>query len=222
MPSASWSYYQEWNDALFMHWKVDKRLLQEYIPLSLELDLFEGEAWISIVVFKMERIRPHYLPSWSLISNFNEVNIRTYVKKGAKSGVYFLSIEAAKRLSCAIAKYISGLPYRYSEMNRQATTIECTNSSFQETLKVNFSISKDKHSKDSLDFWLTERYALFLVIKYKTYRYEIHHREWPIYNAQTMELQVDYFRFRQLFQGVPQRTHYSPGVQVLSWSREQV
>ncbi|HUH26163.1 MAG TPA: DUF2071 domain-containing protein, partial [Flavobacterium sp.] len=98
-PKQTYSYYQEWNNALFFHWKVDKEELQKQLPKNLELDLYEGEAWISLVPFTMQKIRPRLLPSLSFISDFDEINLRTYVVKNGKPGVYFLNIEAGKKLS---------------------------------------------------------------------------------------------------------------------------
>ena len=80
IPKESWKYYQEWNRAIFLHWEVELSELQKWVPKELEIDLFEGKAWVSVVAFTMEKIRPKNLPPFSLISNFEEINIRTYVK----------------------------------------------------------------------------------------------------------------------------------------------
>ena len=114
LPTKTWSFYQEWNNAIFLHWEVNIEELQKFIPEVLEIDLHNGKAYVSLVAFTMEKIRPKHLPSFPPISNFHEINIRTYVKHNNKSGVYFLSIEGGKRLSCELAKAISQLPYRYS------------------------------------------------------------------------------------------------------------
>jgi len=92
--------------------------LKKHVPKELEIDLFKGKPWVSVVAFTMENIRPKNIPAFSPISNFHEINIRTYVKMNNKNGVYFLSIEGGKRLSCKIAKFISDLPYRYSIIDR--------------------------------------------------------------------------------------------------------
>ena len=88
------------------------------MPKELDIDLFEGKPWVSVVAFTMEKIRPKNLPSFAPISNFDEINIRTYIRSNNKTGVYFLSIEGGTKLSCKIAKGISELPYRFSKMKR--------------------------------------------------------------------------------------------------------
>jgi len=118
MPTNQWKFYQEWNNAIFLHYQVNLNELEKLVPEELEIDLFEGKPWISVVAFTMEKIRPKNLPYFSPISNFDEINIRTYVKSNHKSGVYFLSIEAGNKISCKVAKRLSELPYRFSEIKR--------------------------------------------------------------------------------------------------------
>jgi uncharacterized protein YqjF (DUF2071 family) len=85
--------------------------LREFVPTDLEIDLFSGKPWVSVVAFTMNNIRPRYLPPFPPISDFHEINIRTYVTKNNKSGVYFLSIEASKKTSSMVSRLVSRLPY---------------------------------------------------------------------------------------------------------------
>src|SRR6186713_2483162 len=57
LPIGSWRYYQEWNDTLFLHWNVPASELIKVIPKGLPLDTFNGEGWISLVAFTMERTK---------------------------------------------------------------------------------------------------------------------------------------------------------------------
>jgi len=137
MSSESWKFYQEWNNAIFLHWQVELTELEKFVPKELEIDLFDGKLpWISVVVFTMEKIRPKNLPSFSPVSDFDEINIRTYVKSNNKTGVYFLSIEGGTNLSCKIAKRISEFPYRYSKIKRTENQYESHNSKFNDKLDI--------------------------------------------------------------------------------------
>jgi len=89
MPSENWKYYQEWNNVLFMHWQVELEALRPLVPKDMEIDLFGGKPWVSLVAFTMQKIRPKQLPSFPPISDFDEINIRTYVHYNGKPGVYF-------------------------------------------------------------------------------------------------------------------------------------
>src|SRR5947209_3331320 len=104
MPQYPWKYYQEWHDVIFANWKVDVTSLRALIPSALELDLFEVNAWASLVAFTIKHLRPRYIPSLKVLSHFHEVNLRTYVIRNGKPGIYFLSIEAQKLASALMAK----------------------------------------------------------------------------------------------------------------------
>jgi len=217
---SSWAYYQEWNQAIFLHWEVDYDTLRELVPASLEIDLIDGKPWISLVAFTMENIRPKFLPPFSPISTFDEINIRTYVKSSGKAGVHFLSIEASNKLSCFVAKAMSELPYRFSKMSRAGSMFTSSNSSFGDRFAINFELGKEQEEKTALDKWLTERYALYQDGKGGINKFEIHHIPWPIQDIKIDTLEYDYSRFKNLFSGSPLKVHYSEGVQVIAWGKE--
>lgn len=222
LPDHRWRYYQEWNNVIFMHWKVDEYLLRSFVPKELEIDLFEGEAWVSIVAFTMEKIRPRILPAFPPISNFDEVNIRTYIKKGDKTGVYFLSVEGGKSLSCKLSKALSQLPYRYSKMKRTPNRYEVANSEYGDHLEFEFEIGKSLKQVSELDNWLTERYALFQDASIYMNKFELHHLPWKLQPVSLKNLQYKYDRFHSLFNGEPLKAHYSEGVRVLAWDKERI
>ena len=219
MPKGNWKFYQEWNNAVFLHWEVNLNELQKLVPKTLEIDLFEGKPWVSVVAFSMEKIRPKVLPAFPPISNFNEINVRTYVRCNDKTGVYFLSIEGSKKLSCKIAKEISGLPYRFSPIIRTEHTFNSNNLLFKDKLAIEFKVEKEPITKTALDIWLTERYALFNEGKNSIDEFEIHHLEWPINKIDFSKLEFNYPRFGTLIKGSPNLTHYSKGIQVLAWGK---
>ena len=221
-PEEPWKFYQEWNNAVFLHWEVSLAELKKIVPKELEIDLFNGKAWVSVVLFKMQNIRPKNLPPFAPVSNFEEINIRTYVKSNNKTGVYFLSIEASKYLSCKIAKSISELPYRYSKIKRKDNSCKSYNSGFKDKLHLEYAIGSVNNSKTELDKWLTERYALFQNSKNIINEFEIHHLEWTLNELELIKLNLDYTRFNHLIQGMPQAMHYSKELKVLAWGKQKV
>ena len=220
LPQGPWAFYQEWNQALFLHWRVDREALREAVPPELELDLFDEEAWVSLVAFSMEHIRPRRWPAFSPVSNFAEINIRTYVRSGRKAGVYFLSIEGGKWVSCQLAKAISELPYRYSSIRRKDGHFSSRNTATSEQLHLTYQVGEPIVQKSALDRWLTERYALFQDTPRAINAFDIHHEEWPLQEVTCTELEVRYPAFAHLLNGPPELVHYSPGVQVLAWRKE--
>ena len=216
-PTRKWKYYQEWNDVVFLHWKVDINHLKELIPKDIEIDTIDGSAWVSLVPFTMENVRVKNLPSFPPISNFDEINIRTYVRYNDKPGVYFLSIEVAKKLSAKISAVLSKMPYRYSKMNRDKYTFISENVVYEDKANIQYSIKSQLEKKNDLDYWLTERYAVFQDSGKIIIEYDVHHIEWPIFSIQLDRVSIDYDRFKLFFKGEPDLYHYSPGVQVIAW-----
>lgn len=222
IPEEDWSYYQEWNRSIFMHWEVPYDDLRSLVPSGLELDTFEGRCWVSIVAFTMEKIRPAYLPSFSPISNFDEINVRTYVKKKGKSGVYFLNIEAGKYLSTFLSKMLSGLPYEKSQISRGDNFYTSYNPNKGFKLDLDYQIGPRISKKTPLMIWLTERYSLFLENDKEIYWYEIQHSEWDLNEVFIENLEIYYSIGNLIFNDMPDLYQYSPGVKVLAWGMEKI
>ncbi len=224
LPNKKCSYYQEWNNVLFFHWQISPAALSKLIPKELQLDTIDGNAWVSLVAFTMEKIRPIILPSFPFISNFHEINVRTYVTSNNKPGVYFLNIEAEKWISTWLVKTISGLPYEKSIISRTRSTNEniltSRNKIKQYSLDATFTIDQQILNKTEIDKWLTERYCLYQINEGRIYRYEIHHKEWQLNNVKLLNLNIDY-KFGDLsLISYPTLQHYSHGVKVLAWEKE--
>ena len=221
-PNQPWRYYQEWNKALFLHWEVPYEILREMVPRNLNIDTFNGKAYVSIVPFTMENIRPKFLPAVGFISNFHEINVRTYVEHQGKKGVYFLNIEAEKYLSALISKQLSGLPYEKAEIHRTDSKYTSTNSKKNYSLDADFSIGQLITNKTELELWLTERYCLYLTKNNDVYRYDIHHKEWELNEVKMNQLDVN-CRIRNLILNNQNYfAHYSKGIKVIAWNKLKI
>jgi uncharacterized protein YqjF (DUF2071 family) len=219
LPAGAWRYYQEWNQALFLHWKVPMELLAPLVPSALQVDTCAGEAWVSLVAFTMQRIRPRFLPAWAPVSDFHEINLRTYVVKDGKAGVYFLNIEAQKRVSAYISRLLSGLPYERASMSRSQQRYRSENARKGFHLDVEFNIGVDVTSKSELDTWLTERYCLYLEQAGTVHRYDIQHAPWQLRHVDVSLHHLHYQVGQLVFDAKPDLAHYSAGVQVLAWGQ---
>ncbi|MBW3467515.1 YqjF family protein [Arthrospiribacter ruber] len=223
IPNGSWVYYQEWNRALFLHWEVPFDLLRKCVPSNFNIDTFEGKCYISLVAFTMEKIRPKFLPSVGFVSDFDEINVRTYIDNDHKKGVYFLNIEAGKTISAFVAKAISGLPYEKADISRSDLVYISENPEKGFSLNAEFEIEEKITEKTVLDRWLTERYCLYLDQGEKRFRYDIHHKEWELRKVDAQRTEVNYqvgeidLKDRQ-----PNLAHYSEGVKVLAWKRQKI
>jgi len=219
MPPGTWKFYQEWNRVVFLHWRVSIDALRKSIPQQLEIDTIDGHAWVSLVAFTMEKIRPRHIPPFPPISNFHEINIRTYVKYNNKAGVYFLSIEGGKLFSCFLARQISGLPYRFSNITRRGNQYLSKNNTYRDELLLQYSVGEKTTEPSATDKWLTERYALFHNTDNKIVTYELHHLPWEIHELSIEKAAISYPRFKHMIGNTPDVAHYSDGVKVLAWGK---
>src|SRR5882762_4858763 len=124
---AGWPImHQKWGKLLFMHWRIDEKLLRPLIPASLSIDTFDGSAWIAVVPFTMWGIRASFLPPIPVTSAFHELNVRTYVHLDGVPGVWFFSLDAANRLAVWGARTFYHLPYFKADMSlrQEGNTIE--------------------------------------------------------------------------------------------------
>ena len=194
MPDAPWVLTQTWHDLLFAHWPVDKVALAAKIPSSLELDLYDGEAWVGIVPFHMSNVAPRGVPSIPGVSAFPELNVRTYVRLGGKPGVYFFSLDAGSAMAVATARTMFRLPYFNAsiEVEQQpdggiryrSRRTDADRSQAELVASYRPTGPMFHPAEGTLEYFLTERYCLYTTDKGShPLRVDIHHARWPLQTA---------------------------------------
>ncbi|HXV58528.1 MAG TPA: DUF2071 domain-containing protein [Gaiellaceae bacterium] len=111
LPEGTWTMGQSWLGLLFAHWALDAEALRPFVPAPLELDTFEGQAWLGVTPFLVTGLHLRGVPPLPRVSTFPEVNVRTYVRAGSRPGIWFLSLDAASRTAVAGARRFYRLPY---------------------------------------------------------------------------------------------------------------
>ena len=105
---------------LFLHWEFSAELIQTTLPPGLTVDTFGDKAFIGVVPFFMERIRPTYCPAVPGISWFQELNLRTYVHdEQGRPGIWFYTLDCNQWLAVKIARCLFHLPYQHARMRSQ-------------------------------------------------------------------------------------------------------
>ena len=186
----------QWRDLLFAHWPVPVETLAALLPRSspaLEIDTFEGRAWLGIVPFSMRGIHLRGWPPVPGASAFPELNVRTYVTCNGRPGVWFFSLDAANRIAVRVARRTFHLPYFDADMtvtphgdgvayaswrtHRDGGTAELV--ARYEPMGPVF-----RSAPGSLEHWLTERYRLFAAnASGRMRRCEVSHVPWPLQSA---------------------------------------
>jgi uncharacterized protein len=185
---------QSWHDLLFAHWPIEAARLRPHIPARLEIDTFDGQAWIAVVPFRMSGVRLRGTPALPGLSAFPELNVRTYVVAKSKPGVWFFSLDAQNSVAVAIARAWFHLPYfraamqcedqtgwiRYSSKRTHRGASPCALKASYRPIGEVF-----EAQPGTLEHFLTERYCLYSVgSRGRILRGEIHHQPWHLQPAE--------------------------------------
>jgi hypothetical protein len=222
LPEGQWKYYQEWHNVLFAHWRVPLETLCSELPAGLQPDVYDGEGWVSLTAFTLKNMRPHFLPAFPALSDFHEINFRTYVVQDGKPGIYFFSLEASKIASAAMAWATTGLPYYASDIECREEFCLSFNRRKDFFLHAEYRPEEQPYQRDALDVWLTERYTLFHKTGNKVTGNEIHHRQWPLQPVNVRYFNTHY-RSGELSIGdrAPDKFHFAKSLQVLTWPKKK-
>jgi uncharacterized protein YqjF (DUF2071 family) len=221
--------HQTWGKLLFMHWRIDEKLLRPLIPASLEIDTYDGSAWIAVTPFTMWGIRASFLPPIPGTSAFHELNVRTYVHHDGVPGVWFFSLDATNVLAVWAARLAYHLPYLSAEMSleQKGKTIEYSSRRIDSPaeLKTSWTIGEPlpKSEPESLQFFLTERYCLYSAEDEALYRARIFHEPWSLRSATLLSLHSTMIEAAGLPtpQGEP-LLHYSEEIDVQIFSLKKI
>ncbi len=192
LAEGPWVMRQTWSNLLFAHWSVPVALVRQLVPEMLELDLFEGQAYVGVVPFEMHHVAPRHLPPVPWLSYFPELNVRLYVRYKDQPGVYFLSLDAGNSVAVWVARTLYHLPYynasmrstqmdqgvKYVSDRRDSKGKDCGFEAFYKPTGAVFA-----SQKGTLEHFLTERYCLYTTWAGALYRGEIHHLPWPLQRA---------------------------------------
>lgn len=230
LPRSPWVMVQNWNDLAFAHWEIPVETLRRLVPSQLELDLFNGKAYVAVTPFWISGLRPRYLPPMPVLSHFPELNVRTYVSYKGIPGVYFFSLDAANLSAVWGARAGYGLPYKHATMfiSSFGKKFHCSSRRRHEPKPAEFlgrywpTSDPRQREKGSLEFFLTERYCLYTIRGNNVFRAYIHHLPWPLQDAEA-DIQINSMAKAAGIDlpNVKPLLHFSKFLQVLVWWPEK-
>lgn len=224
---------QRWLNLLFAHYALPPADVAPLLPTGLELDTFDGQAWLGVVPFSMENVEVH--PAGSLtvgfptVHAFHELNLRTYVRspRNGLRGVYFFSLDCTSLLAVLGARIGFHLPYFPAIMRvdrrgedtwyRSRRILSSGSPRFAGTYGPDGPVILSQPG--SLEAFLTERYCLFTASRGRILRGNIHHLPWPLQPAWA-DLPVDELPQAHgmcLPAGQKPVLHYSQALEVYIW-----
>ncbi|WAC21268.1 DUF2071 domain-containing protein [Luteolibacter sp. SL250] len=202
-PSGRPVMFQRWSELLFLHWKIEPAEIQRRLPEGLHVDTFGGEAWIGVVPFFMERIRPVGLPAVPWLSWFLELNVRTYVHDDlGRPGVWFFSLDCNQPLAVEFARKFFHLPYQHARMSAERIGGEILYHSRRRgaghpiaTFRYARTVDAVPAGEGTLEWFLAERYLLFSTNRAgRIFTGQVNHTPYRIAPASCLEWSVEPLR----------------------------
>lgn len=220
--------HQRWTDLLFAHWPVAPHVLRPLLPPALTLDTFEGEAWVGVIPFHMSNVRPRGIPPMPWVSSFHELNVRTYVRVGARAGVWFFSLDASNPLAVRAARAAVHLPYYDAMMRMEVATNGSVAYHSERTHRGAPPAGFDagyrpegpayRAAPGTLDHFLVERYELFSTSRRGLLHVKIAHAPWPLQRASArIERNTMGAAAGITLTGEPTQLHFAKRVDVRTW-----
>jgi uncharacterized protein len=180
----------DWVDALFLHWPIDPVQLRARIPADLDIDTFDGTAWVSIVAFRIAGARLRGVPARAAWLTFPEVNVRTYVRHAEHVGVWFVSLDADSRAAVAAGRRIVHFPYTAASISFASNGADLAydvRRTGRRAPDARFSVHASRGIEmrsavpGTLAHWLVERRCFFTTTRRGlTVRGDIEHEPWPL------------------------------------------
>jgi uncharacterized protein len=193
VPGRPWVMGQTWDDLLFVHYRVPVEQLRALVPDGLDVQEHSGSGWLGVTPFVITGLRARGLRPLPLVSSFRELNVRTYVTRDDKPGIWFFSLDASSRLAVEAARRLYRLPYFEADIvvRRRGEQIvyDCSRHDGK-AFSAAYGPGGDVFSAEpgSLEHFLVERYCLYAQHEGRLNRAEIHHRPWPL---QPADAQID-------------------------------
>lgn len=234
LPAGPWVMTQVWRKLLFAHWPIPVEVMRPLVPSGLTLDTFDGQAWVGVVPFLMDSVRFRGLPGIPSTTRFAELNVRTYVTRDDKPGVFFFSLDADSGLAILGARRLYALPYYRARfaVSSERTTVHyrCQrlggpSTTSQTTFEARYQPTGPVYtaSPGSLEDWLTARYCLYTTRGRQVLRGEIHHAPWPLQPAEADIIRNTMTEPASLrLPKVAPLLHYSERLEVLVWPLREI
>ena len=225
-----------WHELLFMHWPVEAARLAEFVPPGLEIETFDGSAWLGVVPFRMTGVRHRLLPALPGCSAFPELNVRTYVRAAdGRVGVWFFSLDAPHRVAVRVARAVFGLAYMDAQMSCRRggewTAYESARTGPRNALAFGTTRTGEAQLSASyrptgpafhpqpgtLAHFLTTRYCLYAWRRGRLVRGEIDHGRWPLQPAEARVERNTMAAPLGLSGGGDLLLHYARRLDVVAW-----
>lgn len=195
---------QRWESLTFLHWSYDAQTVRALLPKALvrsgvELDVFDGRAWVGLVPFVVSGVRLPGTPALPWLSRFPETNVRTYLRgHDGQPAVWFFTLEADRLAAVLAARSGFGLLYRWAQMSVAESADGVHYRSSRHRLygrgDADILVSPGNAVKaGSLAEFLTARFRLYSTFGSRVAYANIEHAAWPLQEARAIRIEQNLF-----------------------------
>ena len=181
---------QGWYELASLHWRYDVADVARLLPAGLEVDTFDGSAWVGLIPFAMRGIGLPRVPEVPYLGSFPEINVRTYVVKNGVPAVWFMSLDINRLIPTLVARATYRLPYCWGHASHQRDgdrlRVEVRRRWPQRgpATRIDVQIGERIEEPTALDVFLTARWGLYSHGRNGGVRYApVDHEPWQLRSA---------------------------------------
>jgi uncharacterized protein YqjF (DUF2071 family) len=185
----------EWRRLVMLNYAIDPAVLAPLVPVGVELDVWEGEALVSMVGFLFLGTRVLGVPV-PFHRDFEEVNLRFYVRRrvddGWRRGVTFIREYVPRRAIAWTAAALYNEPYRALPMRHRGLAYEWRTAGRWHTLGAETVGEPRALPPGSAEEFIFEHYYGYTRQRDGgTVEYQVEHPRWRVWTATRAWLEAD-------------------------------
>jgi len=185
---------QQWRDLAYIHWAYEPAVVQALLPEGIEVDTFEGKAWVGLIPFSMRNISFPFIPPVPYFGSFPEVNVRTYVKRNGVPGVWFFSLDVNRLIPAFVARTTYFIPYCWGKASHEKVEAKLLTSvarrwPSKSSSRIELLVGERIELPSDLAHFLSARWGLYSKGFGGKLRYApVDHEQWQLYEASIVGL----------------------------------
>jgi uncharacterized protein YqjF (DUF2071 family) len=189
-----------WSNLFLATYAVPPDLLQKRLAPGLDLDLRDGQPFVSLVAFDFLNTRVLGVP-WPGYRNFAELNLRFYVRRGQERGVMFVREFVPQRLVAGLARLLYNEPYvaapltsvMYDKPESLTAEYRLDWGGRTHTIMATGRKPAYRPADTSVEHFFKEhRWGYGVTRSGQAIRYEVAHPVWDIYPAEAYQVDLDW------------------------------
>jgi uncharacterized protein YqjF (DUF2071 family) len=182
-----------------LNYAIDPEVLRPLVPKGVELDLWQGEALVSMVGFLFLGTRVLGVPV-PYHRDFEEVNLRFYVRRetpeGWRRGVTFVREIVPRRAIAVLARMLYDEPYLACPMRHRLTPASCEYAwrfdGRWHSMAAEFAGEPAPLAPGSAEEFIFEHYWGYTRLRDgRTAEYQVEHPRWRAWTASNPRLDCD-------------------------------